>query len=359
MATSAKESQQPLAQEYTNPIPRHTEEVRTVSNFDRQIVLAVLGIIAMWSLLSFMTSQLVFFAKPICSSRIPSALFCSRGTPFIDRSEVFNWPDGDVILRSTHDTESRDFRTHKLFLSFASPVFKDILAVPQCAPPAICLVDLDDPPRALELILRLIYPSSVPPVLDDLAVVLEAFNIANAYKIEVAQSRLQSSLVEFAKTEPLRVYAIACRLGLENEMKIASKHTLPINLLELTQLPEEFKLIPATEYHRLIRLHTRYRKEAMTITAKSMPNIFDIFVGAFGVIRRVGSSAGERDRGAEIVGPATTKPIVDTIMKGTPLDYWSLALALETDYAIDVEAEGVGNFIHSILDKTNALNLTV
>jgi len=53
------------------------------------------------------------------------------------------------------------------------------------------------------------------------------------------------------------------------------------------------------------------------------------------------------------------KPIVDIIMKGTPLDYGSLALALETDYGIGVEAEGIGKVIRSILDKINALNLTV
>jgi len=38
-------------------------------------------------------------------------------------------------------------------------------------------------------------------------------------------------------------------------MKITSSHTILINLPELIQLPSEFKFIPATEYHSLVRFH--------------------------------------------------------------------------------------------------------
>ena len=139
--------------------------------------------------------------------------------------ETFNWSDGDVILRATHGTESRDFRVHKLFLSFSSPVFKDMFTIPQ--PPSapsdgVDIVDVTDPPRALELILRFIYPSAVSPVIDDLTILSKALLLADKYDIEVARLRLRSSFKTFTETEPLRAYAIACRLGLEDEMKIAS-----------------------------------------------------------------------------------------------------------------------------------------
>ena len=218
---------------------------------------------------------------------------------------------------------------------------------------------MDDPPRAVELILRLIYPSSAPPVLDNLAIISEALNIAKAYKIEVAQSRLRSSLMEFVKMEPLRVYAIACRVGFWDEMRIASTNTLSIHLPGLTKLPDEFKLIPATEYHRLIRLHTRYRKEVVAVTIQSLPGIVDAIVGAFDISQYVGSSADKRGRMAEINGAFMKNAIIDVILKGTPLDYGSLAIALNTWYGVDVEAKGIGHDIRSILDKTNALNLTV
>ena len=127
--------------------------------------------------------------------------------------------------------------------------------LPQPSSPTsnVDVVDLTDPPRVLELILRFIYPCP-PPVIDDLALLSEVLVLADKYDIEAARSRLRPSLMKFAKTEPLRAYAIACRLGFEDEMKIASSHTTSINLTEVTQLPDEFKFIPATEYHRLILL---------------------------------------------------------------------------------------------------------
>jgi len=343
-----KPEQQPI-QDPIAPIPERRVNVATR-------VLAALVIIIIWVLLSMTRSQLLLLAHPICSSGILPIPFCSWGSPIMDPGEMFDWPDGDIILRSTHNTKTRDFRVHRLFLSCASPVFKDLLTVPQCTSPptTVCVFNMDDPPRAIELILRFIYPSSFPPVLDDLTTVSEALIIANTYKIEVARSRLRSSLVRLAETEPLRVYAVAYRLGFENEMKVASTHTLPINIPALAQLPDEFKFVPATEYHRLIYLHTRYRNEAMAITTRSQPGVFDALAGAFGILRFVGSSAtGEAARAAML------KAIVDIIMKGTPLDFGSLALALETDYGIGVDAEGIGNIIHSVLEKINALNLTV
>lgn len=41
-------------------------------------------------------------------------------------------------------------------------------------------------------------------------------------------------------------------------MKITSSHTTSIHLPGLTELPDEFRFIPATEYHRLILLHSNY-----------------------------------------------------------------------------------------------------
>jgi len=120
------------------------------------------------------------------------------------------------------------------------------------------IIDITDPPRTLELILRFIYPFALP-VIDDLTTLSEVLILADKYDIEAARSHLRPCLVEFAKTEPLRVYAIACRLGFEGEMKIASSHMTAIDLSELTQLPDEFKFVPATEYHSVVRFHRKNR----------------------------------------------------------------------------------------------------
>ena len=134
---------------------------------------------------------------------------------------------------------------------------------PSSSPSDIDIVNLSDPPQALELILRFIYPSAVSSIVDDLAIVPEALILTDKYDIQVVRSRLRSSLAELAKTEPLRVYAIACRFGFEDEMEIASSYTLSINLPALTQLPDEFNFITAVAYHRLIHSHVKHREAVL------------------------------------------------------------------------------------------------
>ena len=258
--------------------------------------------------------------------------------------EMFNWPDADVILRATHGTDSRDFRVHKLFLSFASPVFKDMFKLPQPSSTAssIDTIDMADPPRALEVILHFIYPSTEPPAINDLILLSEVLVLADKYEIRVAQVRLRPSLVEFAKTEPLRVYAIACQLGLEDEMKIASSYTTSIHLPGLTELPDEFKSVPATEYHRLILLQRRYRKaveEIATSHALAPPAItvsggWNVTTDPDGIAQR---------------------QVLGNIWGDTPLTYESLS-RLNPGRRAEV---GVERFIRSVFDKANALNLTV
>ena len=251
---------------------------------------------------------------------------------------MFDWDDADVILRATHGTNSRDFRVHKVLLSLTSPVFKDMFGLPQ--PPSETLVihtiDVTDPPRALEVILRFIYPSADMPVVKDLTHLSEVLIVADKYDIAVARSRFRKSLEEVAKVEPLRVYAIACRFGYENEMKVASSYTTSIHLPDLDELPDEFKSISATEYHRLIHLHKKYRKAVAIIAAtfhlpaREAPKQIDF--------RRAVSAA----------------------IEGPPLDSRSLANAL-IPISHDDFGEFVDNkrFIRTISDRASALNLTV
>ena len=249
---------------------------------------------------------------------------------------MFDRDDADVILRATHGTESRDFRVHKLLLSLTSPIFQDMFKLPQPSleASAIQTIDVADPPRALDIILRFIYPSENTPVIDDFALLSEVLIVADKYDIAVARSRLRRSLEELAKTEPLKVYAIASRFGFENEMKIASSYTTSIHLPGLVELPEEFKFVSAVEYHRLIRLHERYRKEVAVLASNS------------------GSSAG-------LPPPVDFRRSVSAAIEGPPLNSQSLTKALIP--AKDYFGEFADNkqFINAIFDRADQLNLTV
>jgi len=86
------------------------------------------------------------------------------------KGEKFDALDADIILRALGPPK-RDFRVHKLILSLASPVFKGMFSLPQPAldgsrestVAGIEIVEVTDPAGALDIILRMIYPSFTPP----------------------------------------------------------------------------------------------------------------------------------------------------------------------------------------------------
>ena len=135
--------------------------------------------------------------------------------------DCFEAPDGDIILR-TQGPPIHDFRVHKLILSLASSVFRNMFGVPQPRSHTpnidVDVVDVTDPPRALDLVLKLIYPFP-PPKVDDLDLLVQGLIIADKYNIEGVRVRLREPLNKLMKEEPLRVYAIALRFGLEEEAR--------------------------------------------------------------------------------------------------------------------------------------------
>ena len=105
-------------------------------------------------------------------------------------STFFTTDDGDVILRAGLEPGSRlDFRVHRLILSLASPVFKDMFTFPQ--PPAqnqseehqLPIVDVPDPPPVLDTVLRFIYPGVAPPKIANLSALSAALSAADKYNI--------------------------------------------------------------------------------------------------------------------------------------------------------------------------------
>ncbi|KAH9960452.1 hypothetical protein BC827DRAFT_396629 [Russula dissimulans] len=70
--------------------------------------------------------------------------------------------------------------------------------------------------------------------------------------------RLRVLLVSptFLETAPVRVFAIASRFDLEEEAKLASKHTLRVRVLDVP-LCDDLRHISAYSYYRLLELHQR------------------------------------------------------------------------------------------------------
>ena len=89
--------------------------------------------------------------------------------------------------------------------------------------------------------------------LDELAPVLDA---AMKYEIAVALSRLRKMLVQpdLLEKAPLQAYAIATRWGFEEEMKIASGHTLGLDIIN-SPSADTLNGISTAHYRRLLIFH--------------------------------------------------------------------------------------------------------
>lgn len=178
---------------------------------------------------------------------------------------MFSTEDGDIILR-TQGSPPCDFRVHSLLLSLASPVFKDMFKIPQ-PPPVVPKLDVEpeviyvtDPPHALDLVLRFIYPFPSPDI-DSLDQLFDGLVIADKYDIIGARADLRLRLTKFIEENPLRVYAIASKFGFEEEAEAVSPLTTKIYLPSLADLPDDLKDISAMAYHRLIKIHENCRDE--------------------------------------------------------------------------------------------------
>ena len=145
-------------------------------------------------------------------------------------STLFTTSDGDIILRAGQEPDSKhDFRAHKFILSLASPVFKDMPTFPQppdqnwVEQPDISIVNVPDPPKVLDIVLRFIYPGVEPPQIPDLSTLSALLSTADKYNITSIHPVLGDALKTFLPMYPFGVYVLACRFGFVAEAREAAK----------------------------------------------------------------------------------------------------------------------------------------
>jgi len=160
-----------------------------------------------------------FFRHPLAVVHRP--FYC---TTSVDPRERFNWADGDVILRTSdmfqYPCHQPDRRHHPPDMAEGWRPPSASLFIHWCARD-----------YQLELLIG-----------------------GAGQCIPAARSRFRQPPLE---CEPLRVYAIACQLGCEDGMKIASSCLTSMGLPGLIELPEELRFIPAMEYHREVSQRSR------------------------------------------------------------------------------------------------------
>ncbi|KDQ28256.1 hypothetical protein PLEOSDRAFT_1077175 [Pleurotus ostreatus PC15] len=182
------------------------------------------------------------------------------------RGYEFNASDADIILVS-NDTEPFEFLVHKCVLAVASPFFRTMFSLSQpndagSAGASLPRIPVSEPKRTIEGLLQFVYP--VPdPAISTLEEVTTMLGAALKYELECPVASLRKLLVSphFLESQPVRVFAIACRFDLDAEAKTASQYTLRVNVLDCP-LSDDLKHISAYSYHQLLDLHRRRSRAA-------------------------------------------------------------------------------------------------
>lgn len=174
-------------------------------------------------------------------------------------TSFFTTHDGDVILRATQEpSPTQDFRVHKLILSLASPVFKDMFTLPESPdrnrtePPEIPVVDVPDSPQIVDTILRFIYSGVEPPKVSNVATLAALFSTADKYNITSIHPVLKASMKTFLPRNSFMVYITACRFGLLEEAMEAARVSTPLSILKPGD-DEAVQHVSGPDLYRFIR----------------------------------------------------------------------------------------------------------
>ncbi|EKM51023.1 uncharacterized protein PHACADRAFT_212925 [Phanerochaete carnosa HHB-10118-sp] len=180
----------------------------------------------------------------------------------------FSSPFADVILRSSEGT---DFRMLKVDLIRSSPMFESMFSLPQPAKSrssedfkdGLPVVPLAETADVLDVLLRFCMPGTSPQ-LDDLRLICQVTEAAKKYDIETATHASREALNKCAQEDPVRVYAIACRLRLEREARLAARLTLHQPVWStLSCEAEELNGIDGHEFRRLLKYQESCRDNVL------------------------------------------------------------------------------------------------
>ena len=188
-------------------------------------------------------------------------------------STYFAPDDGDIILRPSSGPDSNhDFCVHRIILSLASPVFKDMFTFPQ--PPnqplnarhELPVVEVPESPKVLDAILRFIYPGAEPPDITETSTLSALLSAADKYNIAsiipTLREKLRASLTPYYKHRHLCVYITACRFGFRD---VAWEAVKGLSAESLSTLDDhgDLQYISSAELFRLFQFVQKREREGL------------------------------------------------------------------------------------------------
>ncbi|KAI1790301.1 hypothetical protein LXA43DRAFT_1017381 [Ganoderma leucocontextum] len=175
----------------------------------------------------------------------------------------FTYSNADIMFRSSDNVI---YKLHKLVLSLASDFFSDMFELPQPTLPSdlnlptkptdgqevdgLPVIPISEPSSVLTPLLLLCYPFDSDPDLASIAQVRTVLEAAVKYDLRKAVKTTRHRLRELVPFAPLLVYAIACKLGFEDDARDAAKEVHRRKFQD--QYVKELEEIPFGAYHRLL-----------------------------------------------------------------------------------------------------------
>jgi hypothetical protein len=186
--------------------------------------------------------------------------------------ELFDFPDADIILRSS---DSRDFRVLKLFITKSSPVLDRLIqtasdpavsALPASAIP-LPVINMSESDTILYSLLTFVFPmlSVLPPSVEE---TLELLSVAQKYEMNhvLAHIRGSVSLQDpplIGRGNAMHVYSLAQKYGLRQEVVQAARLTVRTTLT-VENLKDKLDVMPGDHLHELWKYHRRLQGKLMS-----------------------------------------------------------------------------------------------
>ncbi|TCD67380.1 hypothetical protein EIP91_012415 [Steccherinum ochraceum] len=177
-------------------------------------------------------------------------------------SDPFN-KSTDLILRSS---DSVDFHVWSIILKEASPMFDTMLGLPQpAANPDVPVVPVTEDSATLRGLLELCYPMT-PSIMQErhIDTILRVLEAAMKYGMEWSAALVAQSLKELADNQPVRVYAVAQRHGMQELAQYAARVGLKKPLLD--GYCSELEDITGAAFYRLVQYREKCSNVLRTIT---------------------------------------------------------------------------------------------
>lgn len=188
--------------------------------------------------------------------------------------------DTDVVLVSGDkpESEAKAFYVHRAVLGAGSPFFRDMFGLPQpVGQEARPRIQLTEPHAVLSLLLRLVYPVPKPPINRKtlpVPALSEVLGAAAKYDLTFPLAYLRGVIVTpgagYLEEDATRVYAVACRYGLEREAREAMRWAVRRGVqVGSMPLEDEWRWVSAWEYRKLERWVGERRRQIAELVERS------------------------------------------------------------------------------------------